>query len=229
MKFENIHHIYFDLDHTLWDFDRNSALTFEVILKQEKIDIDLTEFLEVYVPINSNYWELYRNGQISKESLRTGRLKDSFDKLKLQVHPEIIDNLSVKYLEFLPQHNHLLDDTLEILEYLKPNYQLHIITNGFEEIQNDKLRNSNIANFFETITTSEEAGVKKPHSKIFELALDKAAAIPENSLMIGDNFEADILGAKNAGMQILYFDYYQKQEVLDCPQIQKLKELERYL
>ena len=140
MKFDNIQHIYFDLDHTLWDFDRNSALTFEVILKQEKIDIDLTEFLEVYVPINSNYWELYRNDQISKESLRTGRLKDSFDQLKLHVHPEIIDNLSVKYLEFLPQHNHLLDDTLEILEYLKPNYQLHIITNGFEEIQNDKLK-----------------------------------------------------------------------------------------
>jgi len=229
MKFNNIQHIYFDLDHTLWDFDKNSALTFEVILKQEKVEIDLADFLEVYIPINSDYWELYRNDKISKEALRTGRLKDSFDQLRLKVTPDIIDNLSLKYLEFLPQYNHLLEDTVEILEYLKPNYKLHIITNGFEEIQNDKLRNSNISEYFETITTSEEAGVKKPHSKIFELALEKATAFPENSLMIGDNFEADILGAKNAGMKFLYFDYYQKQIDLDCYQIQKLKELQRYL
>lgn len=229
MKFDNIQHIYFDLDHTLWDFDKNSALTFEIILRQENVAIDLAEFLEVYIPINSNYWEMYRNDKISKESLRTGRLKDSFEQLKLKVTPQIIDNLSVKYLEFLPQYNHLLEDTIEILEYLKPKYQLHIITNGFEEIQNDKLRNSNISEYFKTITTSEEAGVKKPHAKIFELALEKAKAIPENSLMIGDNFEADILGAKNVGMKFLYFDYYQKKEVRDCRQIQKLKELQLYL
>jgi len=229
MKFDNIQHIYFDLDHTLWDFDKNSALTFEVILKQEKIAVNVAEFLEVYVPINSNYWELYRDDKISKESLRTGRLKDSFDQLKMEIHPQVIDNLSVKYLEFLPTYNHLLEDTIEILEYLKPNYQLHIITNGFEEIQNDKLRNSKISNFFQTITTSEEAGVKKPHSKIFELALEKASAAASNSMMIGDNFEADILGAKNAGMKFIYFDYYQKRQALDCLQIQKLKELLVYL
>jgi len=229
MKFDNIQHVYFDLDHTLWDFDKNSALTFDLILKQERIDIDLSDFLDVYIPINSNYWELYRKDQISKESLRSGRLKDSFEQLKMNIPIETVDSLATKYLEYLPQNNHLLEDTLEILEYLKPNYKLHIITNGFEEVQNDKLNNSKISKFFTTITTSEEAGVKKPNTKIFNLALEKASAYPENSIMIGDNFEADILGAKNAGMKFLYFDYYQKREVLECFQIQKLKEIYEYL
>ena len=90
MKFSNIQHIYFDLDHTLWDFDRNSALTFESIFKSENLEIELKEFLEVYIPINSKYWELYRKDEITKESLRTGRLADSFTSLNLEVSHNII-------------------------------------------------------------------------------------------------------------------------------------------
>lgn len=212
MRFNNIEHVFFDLDHTLWDFDKNSALTFDVILKEEKVEVDLSEFLEVYMPINQNYWKLYQNDQISKESLRTGRLKDCFEVMKLQVSPQIIDNLSIKYIQCLPNYNHLLEDTLEVLEYLSPKYQLHIITNGFEEIQQNKLNNSRIAPFFTTVTTSEEAGVKKPHLQIFQRAMQKSNALPEKSIMIGDNFEADVVGAKNAGMHSLFFDYYKKRE-----------------
>lgn len=229
MKFNNIQHIFFDLDHTLWDFDKNSALAFDFLFKEEKIDIGLQAFLEAYLPINFNYWELYRNNQISKETLRIGRLKETFELLKLKVSAEIITVLSDKYIQFLPNYNHLLEDTVEVLEYLHSKYQLHIITNGFEEIQHHKLVNSKIATYFSTVTTSEEAGVKKPHLQIFEKALQKSNALSKNSLMIGDNYEADVQGAINAGMRSVFFDYYQKNEVLEILQIQKLNELRKYL
>lgn len=229
MKFSNIQHVYFDLDHTLWDFDKNSALTFEVIFKEEAIGINLEEFLEAYIPININYWDLYRNNQISKEALRTGRLKDCFETLKFHVPAKKIDILSDKYVQFLPTFKHLLEDTKEILEYLKPKYQLHIITNGFQEVQRIKMENTDILSYFSTITTSEEAGVKKPHPFIFKKALRKSKALPERSLMIGDSYEADIVGASNAGMKSVFFDYYQKKEEYDTPTIFKLKDLQLFL
>lgn len=229
MKLNNIEHIYFDLDHTLWDFDKNSALTFETIFREENISISLTEFIEAYVPINNNYWELYRNDRISKEALRTGRLKDCFAVLKFKVTEQTIESLSQKYIQFLPTFNHLLEDTQQILEYLQPNYKLNIITNGFKEVQKAKLENSNILRYFSTITTSEEAGVKKPHPYIFKKALRKNGARPDNSLMVGDSFPADIVGAHNAGLRSIFFDYYQKNEHRETLQIQKLKELKLYL
>ncbi|CAM4182649.1 MULTISPECIES: YjjG family noncanonical pyrimidine nucleotidase [Gillisia] len=229
MKFNNIKHVYFDLDHTLWDFDKNSALTFDVIFKEENIGLEIQDFLDTYIPINIDYWARYRNNLVSKEVLRVGRLHDSFKAMKIQVSDEVIDNLSNRYISVLPGFNHLLQDTIEILDYLKPQYKLHIITNGFEEIQHNKMQNSKIADFFETITTSEEAGVKKPHFQIFNIALQKANATPENSIMIGDSYEADIEGAKNAGLQAVFFDYYGKNESRQVPQIQKLNELRKYL
>jgi len=229
MKFNNIEHVFFDLDHTLWDFDKNSALTFDQILKEENIELSLQDFLETYVPINIEYWAKYRNDLVTKEILRVGRLKDSFAALKIEVSDVKIDSLSNKYIQVLPGFNHLLEDTIEILEYLKPNYKLHIITNGFEEIQHSKLTNSKILNFFSSITTSEEAGVKKPHLDIFTTALHKSNALASNSIMIGDSYEADINGAINAGLKAIYFDYYNKNESVEVPQIQKLKELRRYL
>ncbi|MGY5848991.1 YjjG family noncanonical pyrimidine nucleotidase [Salegentibacter sp. F14] len=229
MKLNNIDHIYFDLDHTLWDFDKNSALAFEQIFSKRKISIRIQDFLEVYVPVNFKYWELYRDNQVSKEDLRIGRLKDSFELLQMDTSTKTIEELSVDYIEYLPQNNHLLDGSLEILNYLEANYQLHIITNGFEEVQHKKLFNSGISNFFATVTTSEEAGVKKPHSLIFETALNKTSALPSQSLMIGDNLVADIKGALDFGMNSIYFDYYQKKEKIDVRQIQTLNELRDYL
>jgi putative hydrolase of the HAD superfamily len=230
MTFNNVEHIFFDLDHTLWDFDKNSALTFEIIFKEEKVEIDLADFLKAYMPINENYWKLYRENRISKEALRTGRLEDCFKYLKLSVSPLIIESLSNKYIKFLPNYNHLLEDTIDVLEYLYPKYKLHIITNGFEEVQNLKLTNSNISKYFDSVTTSEEAGVKKPHALIFQKALEKCHAPAENSLMVGDNLEADIMGAKNAGMHSIFFDYYQKEgNTTNTLSIQKLKDLMLYL
>lgn len=229
MKLNEIEHIYFDLDHTLWDFDKNSALAFEQMFTKRKLSLKIEDFLEVYVPVNFKYWELYRNDLVSKEDLRFGRLKDSFDLLKIEASTQTINELSIEYIEFLPGNNHLLEGSLEILNYLKLKYKLHIITNGFEEVQHKKLTNSGISEFFSTITTSEEAGVKKPHAHIFDTALRKASAIPANSLMIGDNLEADVKGARDFGMSTIYFDYYKKRAEVGEIQIQTLNELRDYL
>ncbi|MFV8224961.1 YjjG family noncanonical pyrimidine nucleotidase [Christiangramia aquimixticola] len=229
MKLTNVEHVFFDLDHTLWDFDRNSALAFKEIFQEHKIELELNNFLEVYMPVNFKYWELYRNNAVSKEALRYGRLKDSFDKLNFETTDTTINNIADLYIQYLPKNNHLLDGTLEVLDNLKDRYQLHIITNGFEEVQHQKMQTSAIHNYFKTITTSEAAGVKKPHPQIFELALQKSGAKPENSVMIGDNLEADIIGAHKFGLNVIYLNPLEHQIQSLYPQVKKLKELLNYL
>ena len=135
----SIKHILFDLDHTLWDFDKNSALTFEKIFELNNIEVNLEEFLEIYVPINFQYWKLYREEKIDKASLRYGRLNDAFKLLNTQVKANMIYKLSNDYITFLSTFNHLFEGTIEILEYLESKYKLHIITNGFEEVQKVKM------------------------------------------------------------------------------------------
>ncbi len=205
-KEKSITDIFFDLDHTLWDFDRNSSLAFQKVFETHKIQLDLTEFLKVYEPINLNYWKLYRDEVITKQQLRRGRLNDAFKLIELEFSQEIIDQLAISYIDFLPHNNHLFPGTFELLEYLKPNYKLHIITNGFEEVQFKKLNNSKIQSYFASVTNSERVGVKKPNPKIFNYALDQAMTIPERSVMIGDNIEADIHGAKAVGMHTIFFN-----------------------
>lgn len=229
MKLNNIAHVFFDLDHTLWDFDKNSALTFEYIFKLNQIDVELSRFLEVYVPINYEYWENYRKNLVSKEKLRYGRLKDSFVALSYRVEDGMINKLSNDYILYLSEYNNLLEGGVEALIYLSKKYKLHIITNGFEEVQHRKLKNSNILSYFDTITTSEEAGVKKPHPDIFDISLRKANAIPQTSVMIGDNYEADIIGAADFGLQTIYFDYYNKSTYNDVIGLNNLKNINLYL
>ncbi len=229
MKLNNIEHVFFDLDHTLWDFDKNSALTFDYIFKLNKITLELQEFLKVYIPINYRYWEDYRKNLVTKDKLRYGRLKDSFVALTYDISDDIIDKLSEDYILYLSEYNNLLEGGIEALDYLSEKYKLHIITNGFEEIQYRKLKNSKILQYFQTITTSEEAGVKKPHPTIFELSLSKANAHPLNSVMIGDNYEADIVGASNFGLQTIYFDYYKKSNYKDVRLLKTLKSINNFL
>ena len=229
MKLTNVEHIFFDLDHTLWDFERNSALAFKEIFAKQKIELNIDDFLNVYKPINFKYWELYRNNSVTKEALRYGRLKESFDSLKFETQDATINTLADNYIEYLPNNNHLLEGSMEILVNLRRNYKLHIITNGFEEVQHKKMKNSGIHEFFETITTSEEAGVKKPHPEIFEKAIQKSGAQAEKSVMIGDNLEADIIGAHKFGLHVIYLNSEGQQVQNEYPQIQKLKELLNYL
>ncbi|WP_422105751.1 YjjG family noncanonical pyrimidine nucleotidase [Winogradskyella sp.] len=203
---DKIKHVFFDLDHTLWDFDKNSGLTFKKIFELNRIDVSLDAFLEVYAPINLDYWKLYREERISKADLRYGRLKDAFDAIKKDVDDTMINHLSVSYIEYLTTFNHLFKGASEVLDYLGDKYELHIITNGFEEAQERKLKNSNIRHYFKTITNSEMVGVKKPNPKIFNFALDVANANADESIMIGDSLEADIEGAEGVGMDTIFFN-----------------------
>ncbi len=229
MKLSNIQDVFFDLDHTLWDFERNSALAFGEIFNKQKIEVDLDEFLKVYKPINFRYWELYRNNSVTKEALRYGRLKESFDSLEFETCDTTINLIADDYIQYLPNNNHLLEGSHELLTSLKQKYRLHIITNGFEEVQQKKMVNSGILDYFQTITTSEEAGVKKPHPQIFEKALQKSGALPVNSVMIGDNLEADIVGAFEFGLHVIYLNSNEQTLQDQFPEIEKLKEVLNYL
>jgi putative hydrolase of the HAD superfamily len=199
-----IEHVFFDLDHTLWDFEKNSALTFEKIFLENKVDLKISDFLEVYVPLNLKYWKLYRNEKVSKEELRYARLKKSFDAVNYVISDTLIDKLAIEYIDSLADFNHLFEGTFELLDYLKEKYTLHIITNGFEEIQSKKMLNSKINQYFDQVITSESVGVKKPNSLVFKYALESANAKKENSIMIGDSLEADIHGALNVGLKAIH-------------------------
>lgn len=199
--------VFFDLDHTLWDFDKNSGLAFELVFQRHKIDMNILEFLKIYEPINYNYWKAYREERVTKEELRRGRLQDSFAALKREIAMTEIDAISKSYIDFLPENNYLLEGAQQVLAYLKPKYNLHIITNGFIEVQNTKMKRSGLKSFFKTVTSSEEVGVKKPNPKVFHYALNKAETDAKNSIMIGDTFEADILGAEKVGMDTIFYNY----------------------
>jgi len=225
----NIKHIFFDLDHTLWDFDKNSNLTFQYLFKELQVEISLSDFLEVYVPINFNYWKLYREEKVSKSDLRYGRLKDTFDTLKYTISDNLINTISEDYIINLANHNHLIEGTVELLEYLKPKYNLHIITNGFEEIQSKKMKKSGISKYFDKIITSESVGVKKPNPRVFEYALKEAKAKVEDSIMIGDSYEADVMGALNFGMSAIHFNLYKSNKNNGVLAVDSLLDLKQYL
>ena len=225
--YKGINHIFFDLDHTLWDFDKNSERAFALVFAKIKPEIEIEKFVSVYAPINQACWKLYQNNLITHEELRYKRLKDSFDALAIAVSDELIERISEDYIQYLPESNYLFDGCMETLEYLHERYKLHIITNGFAEVQFKKLNNSGIHHFFETVTNSEMAGVKKPHSGIFEHALSKAGALKEESVMIGDCLDADIGGATSFGMQSIFFNSENVEVSKDIYQIVTLADLKK--
>lgn len=220
-----IKHVFFDLDHTLWDFDKNSDLAFIKIFKDLTIDIEISEFLKVYKPINTIYWNKYRNDEVSKSKLRYGRLKDTFDSLNYDITDLEINKISEVYIESLADHNYLLPNSKSILDYLFSKYKLHIITNGFEEVQLQKIVSSDIQPYFSKIITSESVGVKKPNPIIFNEALKRANALACESIMIGDNIEADIYGALESGFSAILFNYHKINPPKEITTIDNLIEL----
>lgn len=221
--------IFFDLDHTLWDFERNSALTYRNLFEEHAIELPLEEFLGHYVPLNLQFWKKYREGRITKEKLRYERLKTVFDRMGFPISDTGIHRLSEAYIEQLSSHTHLIPYCLETLDYLRGKYRLHIITNGFEEVQFRKLRNSRIDSYFQEVVNSDRAGVKKPDPGIFRIALEAAGIQPERGVMIGDSLEADIKGARSVGLQALHFNVHQEPDHQICPIIRDLREIKSYL
>lgn len=224
-----IKHIFFDLDHTLWDFEANSNHTFKFIFNKNDIKIDFKAFKECYYPINEAYWKKFRENKISKEKLRFGRLNDTFMKLNYRVSKEMLVLLSEEYIDTLSNYSALIEGTLDILNYLKSEYIMHIITNGFEEVQGKKMKNAGLDSFFENIITSEQVGVKKPNPKIFNFALIKCNAKASESIMIGDNYEADVLGALNVGMDAIYCNFSNHNGANNVKSVTKLNQLKKYL
>lgn len=229
MKLRNKKAIFFDLDHTLWDFEKNSALAFQHILAENNVAVNVQQFVALHVPINAGYWKLYRDGLITQQQLRYGRLKDVFDALHYEVSDTLIDTLSEQYVANLPLNNHLYEGAIEILDYLKPRYSLHIITNGFHTVQEGKLKNSGLDAYFETVTNSENAGCKKPHPAIFEYALAAASVEKHHSVMIGDCIEADVQGAIDCGIDAIFFNEHCAEAPVTIPQVSHLLELKNLL
>jgi putative hydrolase of the HAD superfamily len=194
-------HLFFDLDHTLWDFEANSRQTLEELyhsmqLRQKGVtDFDL--FHKNYLAHNDKLWDRYRNGQIKVDNLRWKRMWLSLLDFKIADEP-LARKMGVVFLDLLPTRKILFPYTIEILEYLRgKNYQLHLITNGFEQTQHSKLKNSGLDKFFIEVITSEASNSLKPHKEIFDYAFQKTGASPDESIMIGDTIEVDILGAVN--------------------------------
>jgi putative hydrolase of the HAD superfamily len=210
---EEIKHVFFDLDRTLWDFEKSAKQTFEEIYNHynlyEKGVPSIKDYHDAYTIHNNILWDLYRKGEIKKEVLSSLRFN-----LTLQDFGITDEALGLKigkdYTRISPLKVNLFPYSIEILEYLYPLYSLHIITNGFSEVQSVKLKTSGLDKYFLKIITSEEAGVKKPHPDIFKFAFEKAGALPEESIMIGDDYEVDIIGAKQVNMKQIFFDYEKK-------------------
>ncbi len=221
--------IFFDLDHTLWDFDKNSELAFDRIFKERFPSVKITDFIEKYMPINQACWKLYQHDKITHQELRYNRLKFSFDALNIEISDEDIDQIANDYIETLTDNNHLFDGAIELLEYLKPKYRLHIITNGFANVQDKKINNALLSGYFTSITNSELAGVKKPNSIIFDYAVNVAQAAKENCIMIGDCLDADVNGALNAGLDAIFFNDKKIEAPQNIKQINHLLELKKYL
>ena len=217
--------IFFDLDHTLWDFEKNSGLAFNEIFIELNFPFSLDVFLKFYNPINHAQWKLYRENKITQEDLRFNRLNMTFEKLNYSASIGLIDKISEQYITYLSTFPHLFEGAIELLEALKSRFRLHIITNGFDKVQQFKIENSGIESFFEFVFTAEKVGFKKPHPEIFIQSLKTVNTTAEASIMIGDSFEADILGALNQGMQAIHFNSHNEEVHAKCPIVYSLAEL----
>ena len=222
-------HLFFDLDRTLWDFEKNS----EIALNKLFFDLGLNTtipnfsvFHDLYKTHNSRLWKLYGSGKLSKDILRNERFRVTLEEFNL-VDPRLIESISDGYVEISPQQTTLFPTTLSTLDALqKEGFNMHIITNGFKEVQFIKLQKSGLENYFDIIVCSEDVGKNKPSPAIFHHSMSHAKAKPEDSVMIGDDFEVDILGALSVGMQGVLFDPYKEHKHFqDNFIIQQLDEL----
>ncbi|GAB1462726.1 YjjG family noncanonical pyrimidine nucleotidase [Pedobacter sp.] len=224
-----IKHIFFDLDHTIWDFDRNAYETLMELYAHHRLaDLGLTsaeEFIATYTVNNHQLWAQYHLGKIDKQTLRQQRFRKTF--LELGLTPELIPTkFEEDFVNIGPTKTNLFESAEKVLNYLQNNYHLHIISNGFKEATLTKMKVSNLNPYFKNVVISEDVGVNKPDKAIFEYALNLAQAQKKESIMIGDSLEADIYGAQNFGMKAIFFNPLKAQKPNDVEQqIHHLEEL----
>lgn len=227
----NIKHLFFDLDRTLWDFETNSYnelihLCGQFNLHQKGISLP-NEFIKVYKKINEECWLRYRNNQLSKELLRTERFRLTLFYFGIEDDSLALD-IGNAYVRNSPFRTNLIPGALDLIKVLKNHFTLHIITNGFEEVQHVKMKQSGLTIFFNHIITSELAGVKKPDPEIFNYALSKSGAHIKESVMIGDDLQTDIQGAISFGMKSIYFNPNgKKHDFLPWKEVKSLNEIKK--
>ena len=204
-----IKHVFFDLDRTLWDFETNSHNELIHLFNHfnlHQLGISLAEeFIKVYKKINEDCWEKYRNNTLSKEKLRSERFNLTLLYFGID-NQDLSEDIGNAYVANSPYRTKLIKGTIDLLEKLNKVYTLHIITNGFEEVQHIKMNQSGLLNYFDQIITSEAAGAKKPSPLVFDYAMKKSNAQLEESVMIGDDLNTDISGAINFGMKAIYYN-----------------------
>ena len=226
--------LFFDLDHTLWDFETNSKETIQELYNTYNLTdlgiVDFDGFYDTYSAHNHRLWDRYTKGFIKQEELRWKRVYLSLLDFKV-ANEKLAKEMSQAYLEILPNKQHLFPYTIEILDYLKEKeYKMHLITNGFESVQFKKIKNSGIADYFIEVITSEASNSLKPHKDIFEYALKNTNATVAESIMIGDNESADIQGGINIGMDTVFVNHIQAIPTVPATYtITHLKELEDIL
>lgn len=202
-------HLFFDLDHTLWDFDKNSNETIIELYEEGNFTsdtgADARQFLHKYRETNAALWQLYRHGKITKDRLRIKRFEDAFAFFGFGDNQRI-HRFEQNYLYQAPRKTALMDGAEDLLLHLKGKYRIHIITNGFAETQHVKLERCGLKPYFDLIMTSDEIKVNKPEAKIFIESMKRTGANRKNSLMVGDNLHVDILGARNVGIDQVYYN-----------------------
>lgn len=224
-----IKHIFFDLDHTIWDFDRNAEETLTELYHQYQLESlglrSSREFIDTYTENNQILWAEYHLGKITKETLRSERFSKTF--IQLGIHPaHVPSQFEDDYVRITPTRTNLFEGSEKVLTYLQKKYTLHIISNGFKESTLTKMDKSGLNPYFSNVIISEDVGVNKPDKAIFEYALQKASALKEESIMIGDSLEADIRGAQDYGIKAIYFNPLNKEKPEDVLwQITHLEEL----
>lgn len=229
-----IRHIFFDLDNTLWNHRKNAELTLRQLFKKEKINeiyqLNFDDFHREYFTINENLWANIRDGKIDKDYIRKHRFYDSFLFFGIDDF-ELSQRFEHSFLDEIIEYNELVDGTFELLEYLaSKHYKMHILSNGFQEVTHRKCELSGIQNYFETITSADEINIRKPRLEIFEFALRKANASKKESIMIGDDWIADIEGATAFGMKAVFYDVFNDDfKAKEVNVIKKLSELKDIL
>ncbi|MDB5242912.1 MAG: noncanonical pyrimidine nucleotidase, YjjG family [Spirosoma sp.] len=202
-------HLFFDLDHTLWDFDRNSAESIAELYEAYRLGdtgiASAADFSKHFIAINRQLWADYDRNLVTHGYIRTNRFALVFQSLGVDASA-IQADLNAEYLHLLARKPHLLESAREVLNYLKDRYTMHIITNGFAEIQAVKMNSADISHYFTHVVTNGVVDAKKPNPAIFQYALNISQADVAESLMIGDSYEADIMGAKGVGMDTVFYN-----------------------
>ena len=228
-----IQHIFFDLDNTLWDHRKNAYLTLKDIYSREKVQekysLGFEEFHKEYFTINENLWAQIRDGKIDKQYIRDHRFYDSFMFFGID-DQELSQKFETNFLDEIISNNELVEGAFELLEYLADKkYRLHILSNGFEEVTYRKCELSGIKNYFETITSADEINIRKPQPEIFEYALKKSGALKENSIIVGDDWIADVEGGLAFGMDAIFFDRFNDDFETEVKTVKKLEEIRAFL